>query len=474
MTNKIRLTTIVLLLIINSIYANVTLPRYFSNGMVLQRNQPIYIRGWADRHEKITVQFRQQQQHVKAGADGKWMVKLKPEEAGGPFELTVKGKNTLVFQDVLIGEVWVCSGQSNMEFPVKDVINAGDEISQAQYPQIREFTVKRAAEAVPQEDVSNSGGWQTGTPENVGGFTAVGYFFARELYNRLHVPIGLIHTSWGGTQIEPWTSGEAFTGNDEFKEIAEKQLGYDSARGLRTCPSALYNAMIHPLLPYGIKGVIWYQGESNAGHALQYRKLFPLMITDWRRQWKQGDFPFYFVQLATYDPNKGKVVGNSNNGSTYAELREAQDMALALPNTGMAVTTDLGDPRDIHPKNKQDVGKRLAMNALKNVYAQEVVPSGPRFAAVKFVPGKALVSFTDTGSGFFVKDKYGYLRGFEVAGADKHFHYAKASIVNGNIEVYNEEVTNPVAVRYNWADDASDGNLYNREGFPAAPFRSDH
>ncbi|MBC9914191.1 sialate O-acetylesterase [Chitinophaga varians] len=460
------------LLIAESISANVTLPAFFGSGMVLQRDQPVYIWGWADKGEKVTVQFKSQKQSVKTGSDGKWMVKLKPEQAGGPFVLTVNGKNNITCDNVMMGDVWICSGQSNMEWHVKDASRGAEEIQAANYPQVREFTVKRAVAKEPLDNVA-AASWLPATPENVGSFSAVSYFFGRELYKDLQVPIGLIHTSWGGTQVEAWISKKGFLGSETFKDMMSAPLGIDSITGPNGYPACLFNAMIHPLLPYGIKGAIWYQGESNAGRAYQYRQSFPLMITDWRNQWRQGDFPFYFVQLSSFDATHGKGEGNSNNGSSWAELREAQAMTLSLPNTGMAVITDIGERNDIHPRNKQDVGKRLAWNVLKNVYAQPMVAAGPAFKSMDISGNKALISFTDTGSGLVVKDRYGYLKGFEVAGADQHFHYAKAAIVNGKVEVYSDQVTAPVAVRYNWADDAADGNLFNREGLPAAPFRTD-
>ncbi|WP_246484989.1 sialate O-acetylesterase [Chitinophaga qingshengii] len=460
------------LLIAESVSANVTLPEFFGNGMVLQRSQPIYVWGWADKGEKVTVQFKEQKQSVKTGNDGKWMVKLKPEAAGGPFVLTVNGKNNVTFDNVMMGDVWICSGQSNMEFHVRDVTKAAEEVQAANYPQIREFTVKRAAAKEPLEHVA-AASWYPATPENVGNFSAVSYFFGRELHKELQVPIGLIHTAWGGTQVEAWISRKGFLSSETFRQMMSEPLGIDSITGPNGYPACLFNAMIHPLLPFGIKGAIWYQGEANAGRAYQYRQSFPLMITDWRNQWKQGDFPFYFVQLASFDANNGKVEGNSRNGSTWAELREAQAMTLSLPNTGMAVITDIGERNDIHPRNKQDVGKRLAFNVLKNVYAKPVVPSGPVFKSMDIQGDKAWLSFTDPGTGLMVKDRYGYLKGFEVAGADGQFHYAKASVINGKVVVSSDQVATPVTVRYNWADDAADGNLFNKEGLPAAPFRTD-
>ncbi|CAL1517039.1 sialate O-acetylesterase [Chitinophaga sp. MM2321] len=473
MKNKTWLVLGALLFLVNSLSANVTLPKLFGNGMVLQRDQPIYVWGWADKNEKVTVLFKQQKQTVKADRDGKWMVKLKEETAGGPFELTVNGKNNTTLQDVMVGDVWICSGQSNMEFQVKGANNAAEEIKAANYPLIREFTVARTVAKEPLSDLMKPSSWKTATPENVGDFTAVGYFFGRELYNNLQVPIGLIHTSWGGTQVEAWISNKGFLSSDEFSEMMSKPLGIDSIKGPNEYPSALFNSMIHPLLPFAIKGAIWYQGESNAWRAYQYRKSFPLMIEDWRKQWKQGDFPFYFVQLASFDAEKHNKGNDSNGGSTWAELREAQTLTLSLPNTGMAVTTDIGEAYDIHPRNKQDVGKRLAVNALKNVYAKPVVPGGPVYQSFAVAGNKAVISFKEEGSGLMAKDRYGYLKGFEIAGADKRFYFAKAALVDGKVQVYSKDVATPVAVRYNWANNASDGNLYNKEGYPAGPFRTD-
>jgi sialate O-acetylesterase len=241
------------------------------------------------------------------------------------------------------------------------------------------------------------------------------------------------------------------------------------AVGPNSYPTLLYNAMLHPLLNARIAGVIWYQGESNAGRAYQYRKAFPLMISDWRKQWNEGDFPFYFVQLASFNAGNG----TSEKGSTWAELREAQTMTLSLPHTGMAVTTDIGEANDIHPRNKQDVGKRLAALALKNDYGQSIVASGPSYKAMKVEGHAVRVSFNDVGSGLLVKDKYGYLKGFEVAGADRKFHYAKATVEGNEVVVTCDDVQTPVAVRFAWADNPEDANLFNQEGFPAVPFRSD-
>ncbi|HEY5408522.1 MAG TPA: sialate O-acetylesterase, partial [Ginsengibacter sp.] len=255
----------------------------------------------------------------------------------------------------------------------------------------------------------------------------------------------------------------------EWHFKVEKITGGSASIGPNSYPTLLFNAMINPLIPVAFRGVIWYQGETNAGRAYQYRKSFPLMITDWRKRWNAGDFPFYFVQLASFNAANG----NSNNGSTWAELREAQAKTLSLPNTGMAVITDIGDSSNIHPKDKQDVGKRLAAIALHNVYGENNVYNGPVYSLMKTDGNKVIISFTDIGSGLTVHDKYGYIKGFEIAGADKQFHYAKAYISANTVVVYNDVVTAPVAVRYGWADDNLEDNLFNTEGFPAGPFRTD-
>ena len=457
-------------------FANVTLPRIFGSSMVLQRNKPIAVWGWADAGEKITVQFNKQIKKTKAAKDGSWKVELQQEAAGGPYQLVVAGKNTIAFEDVLVGEVWICSGQSNMEWSVKNSDSAKREIREADYPMIRHIKVPRTVAASPAKDITG-GVWQKADSTTTGDFTAVGYFFARKLFKELHVPIGLINTSWGGTMVETWTSREAFEKTEEFKNLfkvpyADIQAAADKA-GKRVDPNAyptlLFNGMINPIIPFSIQGAIWYQGEANAGRAYEYRKSFPLMIQDWRQRFGQGDFPFYFVQLASFNASNG----NSAKGSAWAELREAQTATLSLPNTGMAVTMDIGESKDIHPRNKQDVGARLAAIALNNLYGVKMEFSGPMYQSFTSDANKILVSFTHADNGLVIKDKYGYLKGFEIAGADKKFYYAKADVKNNQAIVYSDSVTNPVAVRYGWADDMPEANLYNKDGLPASPFRTD-
>ena len=622
-------------------FCNVRLPLLFSNEMIVQRDKPIPVWGWADPKEKIQVSFNNQVKSVVTGKDGKWRVDLAPVAAGGPFTLTIKGKNTITISDVLAGEVWLCSGQSNMEMPIAgwgNINNYQQEIAKANYPTIRQFLVQKATAAVPQAQLAG-GDWKKCEPANAGDFSAVAYFFARELQAKLNVPIGLINCTWGGTHSETWTSREAFQNSPEFRDMIagmkplsmtevaaqrakavesillkyqvkpqagmdwklplyndadwnrirvpgywenngladvdgliwlrrtievtkgdagkgatlhlgkvddedetfvngvqvgsskpynadrvypvpagllkegrnviavrvndtggeggiygeagdlvleiggrniplagdwstaiEKAAPVNTSVGPNSFPTLLSNAMLEPLIPYAIKGVIWYQGESNAGRAYQYQKAFPLMITDWRNRWKQNNLPFYFVQLSSY----GAANGDSRTGSTWAELREAQQKTLSLPNTGMAVTTDIGDTKDIHPKNKQDVGLRLAKIALDKTYQLGGVSSGPVYDSFTTQGNRVIVSFSNTGSGLTTADKYGYLRGFELAGSDQKFYYAKAWIEGDKVIVTSDAVAAPVAVRYGWADDAGEDNLFNKEKLPAAPFRSDN
>jgi sialate O-acetylesterase len=457
--------------------ANITLPRIFGSNMVLQRNKTIPVWGWADAGERITVQFNKQVKKTRAAKDGSWKIELGQQSAGGPYQLIVKGKNEVILENVLVGEVWVCSGQSNMEWPVKNSDSAAREIRESTYPLIRHIKVPRTIADTPATNIS-AGDWVEASPSTTGDFTAVGYFFARKLFNELKVPIGLINTSWGGTMVEAWTSREAFEksedfknlfGNVTFKEIKDVADKAGKPVSPNSYPTLLYNGMINPLIPFAIKGVIWYQGETNAGRAYQYRKAFPLMIEDWRKRFGQGNFPFYFVQLASFNASNG----NSARGSGWAELREAQTSTLSLPNTGMVVTMDIGESKDIHPRNKQDVGARLAAIALNNEYGITAEYSGPMYESFKIDGNKALLNFKHVGNGLMAKDKYGYLKGFEIAGNDQKFFYAKAEIRNNQVVVYTDSVASPVAVRYGWADDMPEANLYNKDGFPASPFRTD-
>lgn len=616
--------------------ANVRMPLIFSDGMVLQRDKQIPIWGFADPNESVEIHFNKQIKKTQADKNGKWTVNLSPEKAGGPFELIIIGKNKINIKNVLVGEVWICSGQSNMEFQVYKTMNAEKEIADSNYPMIRHFGVAQDLSGTPKDDLKQ-GKWEAANKETVGNFTAVGYYFARKLYAELKIPIGIINTSWGGTNVETWTSREAFQNSPEFKamiadvpvvdidsvfEIYKKsvldnlkkvqgfdvslenenqfknlnfqdknwpeikvpslwenqQIGnidgivwmrktivltaeqakkeavlhlakvddedktyvngvevgtnnlwdklrvykipanvlkegtnvialritdYSGGGGIygdpadlkidfkdtnlpldglwkfnvvqvkiaispNSYPSLLYNAMVNPLVPYAMQGVLWYQGEANVWRAAEYKKSFPLMINDWRTKFKQGDFPFYYVQLSTFD----EFGGNSQKGSRWAELREAQSETLKLKNTGMAVTTDIGNAKDIHPTNKQDIGLRLAAVAMNNIYGKKQVHSGPTYKSQEIKGNQIILTFDNIGSGLSTPNN-DELKGFEIAGSDKVFHAAKAIIKDNKIIVSSDKVQNPLAVHYGWADDDTAINLFNKEKFPASPFRTD-
>lgn len=469
---RIALLSAVLLFVGHATLADVRLPQIFGNGMVLQRNQPIAVWGWADPNESITVSLNKQTKTITATSEGKWLLQLDAERAGGPYDLAIKGKNKLEFADVLIGDVWICSGQSNMEWPVRASANAEEEIASANYPNIRHVKIPNTVAGEPQLDIDGAVTWQEATPANVGNFTAVGYFYARELHSKLDVPIGLINTSWGGTMVETWASKEAFEQDPEFAAMIADlpELEAEAIKGKPNAyPTLLFNAMVSPLIPYTIKGAIWYQGESNAGRAYQYRKAFPLLIKDWRQRWGLGDFPFYFVQLASFKA----AGGTSATGSTWAELREAQTMTLSMPHTGMAVTTDIGETDDIHPRNKQDVGKRLALVALHDAYGKKVDYSGPVYKHFKASGNRLVVKFDHTAGGLVAKAGSAELLGFEIAGDDQQFKPAQATIKGNTVVLHSDAVAKPVAVRYAWADDAGGSNLFNGAGLPAVPFRTD-
>jgi sialate O-acetylesterase len=473
--------------------AELKLHALFSDGMVLQSDFACPVWGTVEPGEEVSVAIAGQKKTAKTGADGKWSLKLDPLKSGGPHELIVGGRTTVTVRDVFVGEVWVCSGQSNMEWVVNNSNNAADEKAAANFPQIRHFLVPKRQEAAPVSDVAGS--WKVCSPETVGGFTAVGYFFGRELHQKLKVPVGLIHTSWGGTAAEVWTSKRVLDATDAFKpmvegyvkrsEAYEKQVAaYKEAAekakaegkpapkaptGKPMMPSCLYNGMIANIIPYGIRGAVWYQGESNASRAKEYQTLFPAMIKNWREDWGQGDFPFGFVQLANFKSNKNEKLDLPVE-SSWAELREAQTMTLSLPRTGMAVIIDIGHPTDIHPRNKQDVGRRLALWAQSQVYQKDLEYSGPIYESMKAEEGKIRLSFNHVGRGLEVKGEK--LIGFSIAGEDHTFHWADARIDGKTVVVSCDKVAKPAAVRYAWAD-YPECNLYNKEGLPASPFRTD-
>jgi len=463
----------------------------------------------------VTVTFRGQSGSATAEG-GKWSVELPAGEAGGPFELTIAGKNTIALKDVLVGEVWVCSGQSNMQWSVNQ--GGGDlkkVVAESTNPKIRLFYVPRVTSDTPQDSVNAK--WTLCEPTTVPGFSAVAYYFGRKVQAELGIPVGLIHTSWGGTRAEAWTSAKVLEKDagykqelvnfenavknfpktlEAFKAAADKAKAEKkplpkapgSPIGNPNAPAVLYNAMIHPLLPYTIKGAIWYQGESNAGKAYAYRTLFPDMIKNWRADWGLGDFPFYFVQLATF-----QKVTKDPVESNWAELREAQFLTSKnLVNTGQAVITDLGHESDIHPTPKQPVGERLALLALSRTYGKKIVDSGPEYAGAETDGNKYVIKFNHVGAGLTshdweAVDKRGNggsawrvkpgtegapLQGFEIAGEDKKFVNAKAEIRGNTVVVSSEKIEKPVAVRFGWANHSL-GNLFNKDGLPATPFRTD-
>jgi len=434
----------------------------FSDNAVLQQGIAVPVWGTADNGEKVTVKFQGQELSTEA-KDGKWMVKLAALKAGGPLNMTISGTNTIEFKNILVGEVWVCSGQSNMAFALSRATNATEAIDTSVDPMIRLYSVPHKASWTPVDDVEAS--WVLCNPDTVKDFTAVGYFFGRNLRTALNVPIGLIHSSWGGTFAQAWTSPDGFKALPDYAswvadENSTKATGPNHA-------SVLYNGMINPLMPYAIKGAIWYQGEANAGKAYQYRSLFPTMIKSWRDAWGEGNFPFLFVQLA---PFQGGV--KPQTVDSWAELREAQLLTTkTCPHTGMAVITDVGNPTNIHPTDKEPVGARLALAARKVAYGQDIVFSGPIYKGMKITGNSITLYFDHVGGGLVAKD--GGLKGFTVARADGKFVDATASILGGNkVVVSSPSVTSAVAARYGWTN-CPVVNLWNKDGLPASPFRTD-
>ncbi|MFZ4796826.1 MAG: sialate O-acetylesterase [Bacteroidia bacterium] len=635
---KIYLIICIVLSANSNLFANISLPFFFSNNMVLQRETAIPIWGWANINETITVKFNKQTKTTKADSFGKWSLKLNKEKAGGPYTLLIIGNNKIEINNVLVGDVWLCTGQSNMEWTVGQSDNAANEIKAANYPFIRHIKIKHAIHSLPQNKVDSTL-WQLCDSTTVSAFSGIAYYFAKNIYKKTAVPIGLINASWGGTNIETWISRNAFENNLEFKEMISKmpkisldslsknalnfqtkrienlqhapvlldsnndfykgnfddskwpkifqpkswedqsigqldgivwlrksfvisdlkntndavlslskiddnditfvngvKVGsinkWDSIRNYKIpagllvngeniiavkvidnggnggiygdtnavkltfdktiiplhgewkfqvetikseinqndFPTLAFNAMINPLIPFAIKGVLWYQGESNAGRAFQYKTIFPLLINSWRKQWNIGKFPFYFAQLASFE-----TAGNSNKGCAWAELREAQTSTLELANTAMVVATDsIKNPSDIHPTNKQTIGNRLAALALNNLYKKKMTCNGPTYKSLKTIKNRAIISFKNCGSGLMSTKKEGDIIGFEIAGNNHLFYHAVAIIKNNKIIVFSDQINNPKAIRFGWIGNTNHCNLYNQEGFPAVPFRTDN
>lgn len=475
----------------NAAQADVQLPNVFGSHMVLQQGQKNKVWGRAEAGEVVTVNIDQQSHKVTAGADGTWEILLDPLSVGGPLTMTIKGKNTVVFEDVLVGEVWICSGQSNMQWSVNASNDADLEKATAKFPRIRMINFPQVG---TQETVwTHDRPWQVCSPSTVGDFSAVGYFFARQLHQTLDVPIGMINNAWGGSSCEAWVRRDILASDPQYQPLLDrwsetektaatlaakveptdeekKQLKnlQSSLRG-NARPGNIYHGVLKSHLGYGIRGAIWYQGESNADRAYQYRDLFPLMIDSWRKEWKQGDFPFYWVQLADFKAEKAEP-----GESDWAELREAQTMTMKrLPKTGEAVIIDIGEGKDIHPRNKVDVGRRLARLALANDYSVPGIASrSPIYQAMTKDGGKITLAFEHVTGGWRPFD-VNELRGFTIAGEDKKFVPAQAKILpDGRIEVSSDQVTSPAAVRYAWADNPI-CNLFSGAGLPLTPFRTD-
>jgi sialate O-acetylesterase len=477
---KALLAVVAIGLAISQAHAAVVPHPIFSDNMVLQEGGTITVWGKATPGESVQVQLERKTRNEGSAAatsttadkQGKWAVKLPKQKAGTGYTLTIKGPdNSVELKNVAVGEVWVCSGQSNMEWSV----NAGetpDKIkAEAKNPDLRLFTVQKKTSATPmteQEDLKHFTKWVESAPDTVGGFSAVAYHFGQKLQKELGVPVGLIHTSWGGTPCEAWTSLEALEAEPSLKHYANgAQAAAKQANPGSGTPTVLYNAMIYPLLNFKVRGAIWYQGESNAGRAYEYRTLFTAMIEDWRKRF-ECELPFMLVQLAPFGNGKG-----NSAGVQYAELRDAQLFATKkLPKVGIAVITDVGNETDIHPKPKQPVGERLALAALGIEYGKKLEYYGPQLKEAKFDGANAILSFDHTTGGLVAKD--GDLTGFAVMGEDKVFHPAKAEIKGDTVVVSSDKVSKAVAVRYGWVNFAKPTlNFFNGAGLPATPFRTD-
>ena len=502
---------------LSSASADVQLSKIFGNHMVLQQEHPIRVWGTADPGEEVTVELGGKSGSAKAAANGKWRVNLAGMKADGKAHtMTVKGKNTVTVNDVLFGEVWICSGQSNMEWSVKNSNNPKEEIAAANHPKIRLFNVPgHVAGPDPQDDPR--GQWQLCSPQTIPDFTAVGYFFGRELQQKLDVPIGLVGTNWGGTRIEPWTPPVGFKQVPNLKDyvesleskdpttaagksaraqyldrvdawVKESRAGVDAGSALGNPPTfafkpkggavQIYNGMVHGLIPLSVRGAIWYQGESNAGDGLRYDYLKEALVKGWRTVFENNNLAFYWVQLANFQ-------GPSENpaGGGWGPVREGQRRALRLPYTGMAVTIDIGAARDIHPRNKQDVGKRLALWALAKNYGKEIVYSGPLYKGMKKEGSKIRIDFDQVGSGLMIGKKDGQaptqelsdgeLQRFAIQDGSDQWHWAKAKIDGSSVLVWHDDVNDPKHVRFGYESNPVGINLYNKEGLPATPFTTD-
>ena len=449
-----------------AVRADVRLPAVFSDHMVLQRGRPVPVRGWADPGEPVTVRLRDQVRRGVAGADGRWQVSLAPLEAGGPHTLEVTGRaGGPRLTDVLVGEVWLLGGQSNMAWPVGRAARAGEAIAAASgLPRIRLYRPERRQQG---RRPPGGGGWQVCGATTVQPFSALGFFFGQRLHRELGVPVGLIDASVANTPIEAWIDHPALRATPEAAPILARWQRRPAPLDPRR-PAGLFEELVAPLHPFALAGVVWYQGESNVDRAHQYRTLFPLLITSWRGGFGAPELPFIFVQL----PNLLRT-GRSPGESRWAELRDAQlATARQLPHTWMVVTIDIGRGDNIHPPNKREVARRVWRWAAARVYGRPLEPGGPLYRGALRRGRRMLVSFDHVGKGLVARGDDGVLQGFALAGADRRFHWAEARIVGRQVEVWSPAVAAPVAVRYAWADNPR-CNLFNAEGLPASPFRSD-
>ncbi|MEX0727294.1 MAG: sialate O-acetylesterase [Planctomycetaceae bacterium] len=481
--------------------ADVRLPAVVGSNMVLQRDKPIHLWGWASPDEKVTVTLGDESKTTTADAEGNWSVDLNELPAGGPHQISIAGNNTVTLDNVLVGEVWVCSGQSNMEWGVRSSTNGEQEIANAKYPKIRLFHIPKVPSGTPQDNVNAA--WVECSPETIPNFSAVSYFFGLRLYQELDIPVGLINTSWGGTRIEPWTTINGFKSVPALSSIVD-MIGQANAAYVEQCaatiellkndwlpkaqaaaaagepiptppawpahalnanqqPTGLYNGMVHAIRPLAVRGAIWYQGESNLTEGMLYHEKMKALIHGWREFWGE-EMPFYFVQLAPFKYGAAPDL--------LPQIWEAQTATLAVPHTGMAVTTDIATTDNIHPPNKQDVGKRLALWALAKTYGKrDLVYSGPLFKSMSIKGNKAILSFDHVGGGLASRDGQP-LSHFTIAGENGEFVPAEAKIEGETLVVTADQVENPKAVRFGW-DQLAEPNLMNTEGLPASPFRTD-
>lgn len=465
---SVRHAILILLLLATALSAEVRPAGIFGDHMVLQRQMKLPIWGWAAAGEPVAVSLGDQTVKTTADAEGRWHIILEPMQAGGPYELTVTGSNMITLRDVLIGEVWICSGQSNMELSMPYIADADSEIKAAHYPQIRQLKVTRHASVVALDDVA--GQWAVCSPQTAPEFTAVGYFAARRLQQELHVPIGIINSTWGGSCTEPWTPLTGFETIDALSWFVRdaKQRAADSKPGDKVDfqrPTVLYNGMIRGLEPCAMRGVFWYQGESNAGEGMGHLNKMRALIGGWRAAWGVGDFPFYFVQLAPYKYRE-------DDPYMLPRFWEAQAaVARDIPNTAMVVINDIGMLNDIHPRNKQDVGLRLANVALKRTYSRsDIIDTGPTFKQFDRAGSQLRITFDNTAGGLRWRDNTPG-DSFEIAGADGQWHRARANIDGDCVVLSSDQVSTPVAVRFAWHQFA-EPTLVNGAGLPTGAFRA--